>query len=118
MNTVECKSLDLCAQEIAKPRWIAFNVDTGAGGTVWPMDADNACEKISGPASRNYKTATSEMVERKGPFRVRCQSVWGHQLHMNGEKTSVHKPLLSAGDVTDKGHAPFVGRISRKTHRF
>ena len=23
---------------------------------------------------------------------------------MTGEKTSVHKPLLSAGDVTDKGH--------------
>ena len=33
-----------------------------------------------------------------------------HQLNMTGEKTSVHKPLLSAGDVTDKGHAPFVGR--------
>ena len=24
---------------------------------------------------------------------------------MTGEKTSVHNPLLSAGDVTDKGHA-------------
>ena len=24
---------------------------------------------------------------------------------MTGDKTSVHKPLLSAGDVTDKGHA-------------
>ena len=24
---------------------------------------------------------------------------------MTGEKTSVHKPLWSAGDVTDKGHA-------------
>ena len=24
---------------------------------------------------------------------------------MTGEKTSVHKPLLSAGDVTDTGHA-------------
>ena len=35
----------------------------------------------------------------------RCQSVCGHQLHMTGEKTSVHKQLLSAGDVTDKGHA-------------
>ena len=28
---------------------------------------------------------------------------------MTGEKTSVHKPLLSAGDVTDKGRA-LVGR--------
>ena len=24
---------------------------------------------------------------------------------MTGEKTSVHKPLLSAGEMTDKGHA-------------
>ena len=49
--------------------------------------------------------ATGEMVEGQGRFRVRCQSVWGHQLHMIGQETSVHKPLLSAGDVTDKGHA-------------
>ena len=44
------------------------------------------------------------VVQGEGRFRVRCQSVWGRQLHMTGEKTSVHKPLLSAGDVTDKGH--------------
>ena len=63
IDTIECTSLDLCKQEIVNPRWIAFNEDTGAGGTVWPMDADYACEKISGPAGRNYKTATGEMVE-------------------------------------------------------
>ena len=37
---------------------------------------------------------------------------------MTGEKTSVHKPLLSAGDVTDKGHALWldgnVGYIIQK----
>ena len=92
-------------QEIVICRWIAFNVDTGAGGTVWPMDADYACEKVSGPAGRNCKMATGEVVEGQGRFRVRCQSVWGHRLHMTGEKTSVHKPLSSAGEVTDKGHA-------------
>ena len=27
---------------------------------------------------------------------------------MVGEKTSVHKPLLSVGDVTDKGHAVWM----------
>ena len=110
VDAVECTSLDLYAtaltqQEIVKPRWIAFNVDTGAGGTVWPLNADYACKKISGPGGRNYKTATGEMVEGQGRFSVRCQSIWGHQLHMTGEKTAVHKPLLSAGDVTDKGHA-------------
>ena len=77
---------------------------------MWPMNADHACEKISGPGGRNYETATGEMVEGQGRFRVRCQSDWGHQLHMTGEKTSVHKPLLSAGDVTDKRTRALVGR--------
>ena len=123
VDAIECTALDLCAttmarQEVDNPRWIAFNVDTGAGGTVWPMNADCACEKVSGPAGRNYKTATGEMVEVQGRFRVRCQSVWGHQLHIAGEKTSVHKPLWSAGDVADKGHALWldgnVGYIIQK----
>ena len=82
------------------------------------MDADYACGKISGPARRNCKIATGEMVEGKGRFRVRCQTVWGHQLHMTGKKMLVHEPLLSAGDVTDKGHAPWldgdVGYIIQK----
>ena len=34
--------------------------------------------------------------------------VWGHKLQMTGEKTHVHKPLLSVGDVTDKGHAVWL----------
>ena len=123
VDAIECTALDLCAtsltqQEIVNPRWKAFNVDTGAGGTVWPVNADYACEKISGPGGRNYKTATGEMVEGQGRFRVRCQSAWGHLLQMTGEKTSVHNPLLSAGDVTDKGHALWldgnVGHIIQK----
>ena len=68
VDAIECTALDLCAtaltqQEIVNPRWIAFNVDTGAGGTVWPMNAHYTCKKISGPGGRNYKTATGEMVE-------------------------------------------------------
>ena len=95
VDAIECTALDLCAtaltqQEIVNPRWIAFNVDTGAGGTVWPMNADYVCEKISGPGGRNYKTATSEMVERQGRFRVRCQSAWGHLLHMTGREFTNH----------------------------
>ena len=58
IDTIECTALDLCAtsmaqQEAANPCWIAVNVDTG--GTVWPMNADNECEKVSGPAGRNLQ---------------------------------------------------------------
>ena len=75
VDAIECTALHLCAtaltqQEIVNPRWIAFSVDTGAGGTVWPMNADYACDKISGPAGRNYRTATGEMVE--GQVTVSC----------------------------------------------
>ena len=92
VDAIECTALDLCATaltqlEIVNPRWIAFNVCTGAGGTVWSMNAACACEKISGPGGCNYKTATGEMVEGQGRFRVRCQSVWGHQLHITGESS-------------------------------
>ena len=91
---IECTALDLCAtamtqQEVVNPRWIAFTVDTGAGGTVWPMHADYAI-------TRRRQVKWSKDRDR---FRV------GHQLHMAGDMTSVHKPLLIAGDVIDKGHA-------------
>ena len=47
VDAIECTALDLCAnalaqQEMVNSRWIAFNVDTGAGGTVWPRNADYA----------------------------------------------------------------------------
>ena len=75
IDAIGCSALDLCAttmaqQEVVNPRWIAFNVDTGAGGTVWPMNADYACEKVSGPAGRNYKTATGDIVEGQGSERL------------------------------------------------
>ena len=74
IDTIGRTALDRCAttmaQQVVNPRWIAFNVDTGAGGTVWPMSADYACEKVSGPAGRNCKTATGEIVEGQGRFRV------------------------------------------------
>ena len=59
VDAIECTALDLCAtaltqQEIVNPRWTAFYVDTGAGGTVWPMDADYACDK-------NFKSWRSQL---------------------------------------------------------
>ena len=53
IDAIECTALDLCAtaltqQEIVSPRWIALNVDTGAGRTVWPMNADYACKDSDG----------------------------------------------------------------------
>ena len=73
VDAIECTALDLCAtaltqQEIVNPRWIAFNVDTGAGGTVWPVNADHACEKISGPGGLKYQTATGCWLKDRDGF--------------------------------------------------
>ena len=72
------------------------------------MDADYANERAPGAHSRTYRTATGELVEGQGSYVVRGVGVWGHKLQMTGEKTHVHKPLLSVGDVTDKGHAVWM----------
>ena len=63
VDAIECTALDLCAtaltqQEIVNPRWIAFNVDTGAGGTAWPMNADYACE-------HHYQVALIDLKHEK-----------------------------------------------------
>ena len=78
VGTIECAglALDLCGTTTARQgnadviasRWIAVSVDTGAGGTVWPMNAGYAFEKVAGPEGPNYKTAAGEMVEGQGRF--------------------------------------------------
>ena len=45
------------------------------------------------------------MVEGNGRFEFVVRVFGRHTLHMIAETTSVHKPLLSAGNVTDKGRA-------------
>ena len=65
IDTIECTSLDLCAQENAKPRWIAFNVDTGACGTVWPVEIILQVQQ-----GRNSKTATGERDDFESDVRV------------------------------------------------
>ena len=86
-------------------RWIAFNVDTGAGGTVWPMDADYACEKFQVQQVASTKLRQVKWSKKRSGFEFDVRVFRVHQLYMTREKTSVHKPLLSARDVPDKGHA-------------
>ena len=67
VGTIECAglTLDLCGTTTARQvnandiasRWIAVNVDTGAGGTVWPMNADYAFEKVACPEVRSYQNS-------------------------------------------------------------
>ena len=96
------------ASPAPRKRWLAINLDTGAGGTVWPADADYANEKTSCIASCSHRTATGELVEGLGGYMVHATDEWGRSLRFKGEKTHVHKPLLSAGMVTDKGHTVWL----------
>ena len=69
------------------------------------------------------KLQTGEMVEGQGRFRARFLSVWGPQLHMTGEKTSVHKTTVECWRRYRQRTRALVGRKrwlhhSKRTHQF
>ena len=92
----------ICVQ----PRWQSrsFNVDTGAGGTVWPMNADCACEKVWGPAGRNYKTATGEVVEGQGTFPSSMSECLGTPTAHDWRRDVSSQTVVECWG-RDKGHA-------------
>eukprot|EP00971_Amphidinium_carterae_P290131 5760686-Amphidinium_carterae.1 len=90
---VGAANVDLChaaeavggeSAEAANGRWIALNVDTGAGGTVWPytraysLAADYLATKVEGNSSRTFKTATGELVEGQGVYKLSGKDYWGN----------------------------------------
>eukprot|EP00974_Lingulodinium_polyedra_P043749 4200074-Lingulodinium_polyedra.AAC.1 len=50
-----------------------------------------------------FKTATGEVVDSGGRFRVVGSSEWGSPFGPQGWLAPVRKPLLSVGEVVGKG---------------
>ena len=124
IDTLNALRWILCAQEIVNPRWIGFNADTGAGGTVWPMNADYACEKILGPAGRNYKTATGENGRWQAAMATRSELSMSvpmkrrlklREVVHQGAGEPVRPRAMSAfSDGGDEAVAPRVPRVPSK----
>ena len=88
--------------EVDDQGWIRINFDSGAGWSAFPADADYG--DISGPPAKiRLKTASGEILEGGSSYRVEGTDEYGESIGVNGIKAPVHKPLASAGRITDKG---------------
>jgi len=73
---------------------------------VFPEMADYGQSREEAPV--NFKTATGEIVPSKGGLTVVARDEWGRQTRCVGSRAPVHKPLLAAGQVTDKGNSVWL----------
>ena len=49
----------------------------------------------------SFKTASGEVVDDEGPFQFLGYSLNGQLFRLNGRLADIHKPLVSAGKVTE-----------------
>ena len=101
---LEMCSVDLnSTDKVEDGSWIKLNLDSGSAGTVFPIKANYGVD-IEGGKTVTYKTATAELVESAGGIKVKGQEFSsGQMIEVKGMRAPVHKPLLAAGDVTNKG---------------
>lgn len=83
--------------------WLRLNLDTGAARSVFPENADYGL-KVEEKNVTNFRTATGEIVQSKGGLNLSARDEWGRRMRFPGTLAPVHKPLLAAGQVTDKGN--------------
>ena len=86
--------------------WVKVNLDTGAARSVFPEDVKYG--ERTEEDSINFKTATGEIVPSKGGLVVLARDEWGRRTRFTGLRAPVHKPLLAAGQVTDKGNSVWL----------
>ena len=58
---------------------------------------------ITADRTYRFRTATSEIVESAGGYRLVGRSEYDQDFAVNGVKGPIHKILVSAGESTDKG---------------
>ena len=94
-------------EELPRPAWRKLNLDTGSARTVFPTNEADG-EDIAGGGTLRFKTATGEITESEGGYKVKGKSENGITVSFSGVKAPIHKPLISAGAVTDKGSDIFL----------
>ena len=83
--------------------WLKLNVDSGAAKTVFPEDA-NYGTRVEQQKLLSFRTATGEIVPSSGDLMVTSSGENGETLKFKGSLAPVRKPLVSAGDITNKGN--------------
>lgn len=85
------------------PGWIRLNIDTGAAKTVFPEDARYG-NRQEQPEPLKFRTATGEIVPSSGTLTLTGVGEKSEVLRFKGSLAPIRKPLISAGDVTNKGN--------------
>jgi len=86
--------------------WLRFTHDTGAAETAFPGSTPGQ-RSVPNPLA-SYKTASGEIIPDEGGLVVSGWSELGGNLRLSGRCAAVHKPLVSASRVHNKGHATWL----------
>lgn len=85
------------------PGWIRLNVDTGAAKTVFPENVQYG-ERREQQKPLKFRTATGEIIPSSGGLTLRAKGERNENIRFEGALAPIRKPLISAGDVTNKGN--------------
>ena len=97
------------------PGWVRCNLDTGASLTVFPKRMFDVGED----ETLKLKTASGEVINGYGNAALRGEDVKGVMRKLNGQVADVHKVLVSAAKMHDKGYTTWLqagGEIIPKSH--
>ena len=79
-----------------------WTYDTGAAVSAIPRDANIGTETEATECS--YKTASGDFIPDNGGLCVQGTTEHGYRVTFRGGKSDVHKTLISASEVHNKGH--------------
>ena len=82
--------------------WQRFTLDSGAAITTFPLDFPG--ERVEQKSSQSYRTASGEVIPDEGAVVAAGVGEDGVQRRVRGRLARIHKPLVAAGAVCDRGH--------------
>ena len=83
-----------------------FTHDTGAACTAFPADFPGV--KTPPEANASYRTASGELLADSGGLTLTGVTEYGERVRLAGRCTEVHKPLVSAARVHQKGRCSWI----------
>jgi hypothetical protein len=89
------------------PGWIRCNLDTGASVTVFPkkMFEEDTLEEDG----MKLKTASGEVINGYGETTLHGRDTEGVIRKLKGKVSDVHKVLVSASKMHEKGYSTWLG---------
>ena len=86
--------------------WVKCNLDSGAAVTVFPRCLDDELT----PDDMQLKTASGEVIQGYGPAVLQGTDIRGQRRNLNGYVADVHKVLVSASKMHEKGYSTWLGQ--------